>query len=460
MKFIRYYFKVHNFLNHVPRLLRTHLRLFFFSIPLILVFGCKDFDGFVITTQKAVLHPTSVTDKSFSGDSSDKSVLLFQASGWVEPDPYAVRIPSLYDGIVKEVYVLEGETVKIGQQLVSLIDDDALISLKLAQAELKEAKSRELEIASHLTLQKLSLEKAETQHLEKHELLTEYKDYLSRLESLPLGSIPSFDLNQSRYKTERMKFSSAIASTDVRMAQEKITLLLQSLESQKKATEWKRTLVEKALLDLNRTKIFSPMDGRILKLFARPGKRLMQKMDAPESSTAVTIYNDNELQVRIDVPLEEASKLFIGQQVEISCSILPDSMFLGQLTSILGEADFQRNTLQVKVKILNPDERLRPEMLCRAKFYSKEKIPDKSQISSPLGVFIPISLRPKDYQNGAELWIVGLDGKTAEIRKVIFGEEIINNYIKVLSGLNAGDQIIENPPKSLQPGDAVQLFKK
>ena len=83
--------------------------------------------------------------------------------------------------------------------------------------------------------------------------------------------------------------------------------------------------------------------------------------------------SENKLQARIDVPLSEASKLFIGQEVEIACSMLPDTHFKGKLSRILGEADFQRNTLQVKVQILDPDLRLRPEMLCRAKFFSQKK---------------------------------------------------------------------------------------
>ena len=50
-------------------------------------------------------------------------------------------------------------------------------------------------------------------------------------------------------------------------------------------------------------------------------------------------------------------------------------------------------------------------------------------------------------------WVIGKDGKTAEIREVEFGTEIINQYILVLKGLNAGDKIILNPPNDLQSGD-------
>ena len=52
---------------------------------------------------------------------------------------------------------------------------------------------------------------------------------------------------------------------------------------------------------------------------------------------------NEKLQARIDVPLTEASKLSIGQKVEISCSFLPNLKFNGQVTRIVGEADLQRS---------------------------------------------------------------------------------------------------------------------
>ena len=85
----------------------------------------------------------------------------------------------------------------------------------------------------------------------------------------------------------------------------------------------KAIMVEKAELDLNRTEIISSAKGRVLKLFASPGKRLMQQMDMPEASTAITLYNEERLQARIDVPIADVSKLLEGQKVEITCSMLP-----------------------------------------------------------------------------------------------------------------------------------------
>jgi HlyD family secretion protein len=99
-----------------------------------------------------------------------------------------------------------------------------------------------------------------------------------------------------------------------------------------------------------------------------PGRKSMLAMDDMDSSTIARLYQPDRLQARIDVPLEEAAGVFPGQAVRIRSGFLPDQTMQGVVSRITGEADLQRNTLQVKVSLKDPDPRLRPEMLCRAEF--------------------------------------------------------------------------------------------
>jgi len=59
--------------------------------------------------------------------------LLFQSSGWLEPDPWPVKVSTLVDGFVETVFVKEGEAVTNGQILARL--DPADVRLLLAEAE-------------------------------------------------------------------------------------------------------------------------------------------------------------------------------------------------------------------------------------------------------------------------------------------------------------------------------------
>ena len=432
--------------------------LIFSQLFFILCFGCDSVNKHTVEITTAILHPAS-SGSIPETNKEDVRQPLTQASGWIEPDPYPLRVPSLYDGVVEEVFVLEGELISAGQKLVSLVDEDAELSVQLAKQEVLAQKSKETEFKSLLSVQRFSLSKAKQESQKAQSLFNEQLDYLTRLESLPQGSVPNFDLNQSRYKRDSAKFDTEVFLYKEKIIEEQIELLTKKLLSQKHRTKIAELQHEKAILDLNRTKIYSPFAGRILKLFAQPGKRLMQNMDRPDASTVVSLYSENKLQARIDVPLAELSKLFIGQDVEISCSMLPERKFRGTLTRILGQADLQRNTLQVKVQILNPDSQLRPEMLCRAKFFSNKINSGNGNLMKPkiLGVFVPKSLQKNQEASQDTLWVIGQNGKSAELRTVEFGDETINQYIQVLTGLKAGDQIILNPPSDLQTGDAVKI---
>ena len=78
---------------------------------------------------------------------------------------------------------------------------------------------------------------------------------------------------------------------------------------------------------------------------------MMLHMDDMDAASAAILYEEGNLQARIDVPLNEAAMIYLGQPVEIVSSILPEKVFNGKVTRILGEADLQRNTLQVKVSL-------------------------------------------------------------------------------------------------------------
>jgi hypothetical protein len=94
----------------------------------------------------------------------------------------------------------------------------------------------------------------------------------------------------------------------------------------------------------------------------------MAAMDDPHSNHVVHLYDPAHLQVRVDVPLAEASRVGIGHKARIVVEVLPDRVFQGEVTRIVNEADLQKNTLQVKVRILDPVPELKPEMLARAQF--------------------------------------------------------------------------------------------
>ncbi|MFK7910473.1 MAG: efflux RND transporter periplasmic adaptor subunit, partial [Akkermansiaceae bacterium] len=154
----------------------------------------------------------------------------------------------------------------------------------------------------------------------------------------------------------------------------------------------------------------------------------------------------------VDVPLNEAAALKVGQQVERLSDLRPETIFEGKVTSITGEADLQRNTLQAKIEITNPDPRLRPEMLVRAKFFGvSDSTADNSPSSSGrLSIFMPEAA----IVSSNHAWVVSPDSR-ADYRAIELGNEVRDGHRLVISGIKSGEHVILPPHDSLEHGARV-----
>ena len=383
-----------------------------------------------------------------------KGEMLFQASGWIEPDPYTTYVPVLINGVVNQVHVLEGQSVKQGDLLATLIDDEAKLNLQEAEVKIKSLSAK---ITAHcvgvdIALADINAANKKVEALKA--LQADSADNLIRLEKLPTEAIPEQQVVQARLAKIRREALVAEAEAIALRLRTRITQIgheRESMESQLAELHVKR---DQSQLALDRTKITSPMDGIVLKLHAAPGKKRMLNMDDPDSAVIVALYNPDQLQARIDVPLTEASGIQVGQTVELTSDILPDTVFQGEVTRINGEADIQRNTLQVKVKILQPDHRFRPEMLVRGKFYAgsstQKRNEGPSYHSARLALFIP----EESIIDSNSVWVVSTSSK-AELRSVKLGEESRDGHRRVLSGVLSGEQVILPPHDGMEEGDSV-----
>ena len=130
-------------------------------------------------------------------------------------------------------------------------------------------------------------------------------------------------------------------------------------------------------LRLERMVIRAPITGLVQRRLKVPGDKIMLGMDDPLSAHLLHLYDPERLQVRVDVPLADAAGVFVGQRCEIVVDILPDVVFVGDVTRITHEADLQKNTLQVKVRVIDPDPVLKPEMLTRVRFLAEGGPPQR-----------------------------------------------------------------------------------
>lgn len=453
--------------DRATALLPWALAIGFIALFLI-VLGDRLLPARELDVARVVALPTAAAaPQELAGVDPFDGPLLFQASGWIEPDPYPIKATALINGVVREVQVLEGTTVEKGQLLATLIDEDAELDLDTAKSELVSLRAiaeAQSEAVAVLVAENATLEKQIAAAEAKR---AELEDPVNRFDAVSASG--SGAVSEREVSLARLQLATQIAEiAALRGKQKELAARLRQQEAMVREHEGRcaaaATEVARRKLDLERTRILSPIDGIVLRLLAMPGQKRMLAMDEEDSSTIAILYDPEHLQARIDVPLAEAAKLSLDQPVRIRSSLLPDAGFRGRVTRIAGEADLQRNTLQAKVRIDDPDPRLRPEMLCRGEFLAPvaESGTANSSPASPgrdLSLFVPESALVGQQGETAKVWKIDASGDAVVPVTVTTGHEQRDGHRLVLDGLQAGDRVVLDPPSDLAAGTRVRTRK-
>ncbi|MBN8456251.1 MAG: efflux RND transporter periplasmic adaptor subunit [Verrucomicrobia bacterium] len=402
--------------------------------------------------------PDSHTAPTRAPQTGSSGKLLFQASGWIEPDPQPVKVTALTDGFVNTVNALEGAIVKKGDLIATLIDADTRLARDAAAADvtMREAELAALANSAKATEHKLAAERAGLLAAEAD--ASEAADRLARLERTRGDAVPETERISAKLENSRRQAAVRVRQAMIRQSEEEHAGIQQESAAMTARLTAAKVQLAQADLNLSRTRITAPFDGRILRLMAAPGQKKMAAMDDVDSSTIAILYDPAKLQVRVDVPLADASGLSVGGPVRIRCNLLPNQPFDGIVTRINGEADLQRNTLQAKVRILNPADQLRPEMLCRAEFLEPAaaasavgRQPSSPPSSTgPLAVFVPESSI-----DGAAVWICDPESSRVSSRPIVATAETRDGRRRLESGVRPGEWVVRNPV-GLREGQRVK----
>jgi len=167
--------------------------------------------------------------------------------------------------------------------------------------------------------------------------------------------------------------------------------------------------------------------------------------------------------VRVDVPLAEVGRVTTGQLVRVFVAMFPDRVFEARVTRITGEADLQRNTLEVKAAIEKPDARFRPEMLCRVEFVESALAaaggPGSAASAGRAEVlrrWAPDAALGAVKDDRATAWVADPLTYRATPRDVHLGAARRGRFRLVLEGLREGERVILNAPPALKPGNRVR----
>jgi len=161
-----------------------------------------------------------------------------------------------------------------------------------------------------------------------------------------------------------------------------------------------------------------------------------------------TLVDLKTLEVVADVNEASIGQLHEGQSAEVSVDAFPNQKWKGVLRQIIPTADRAKATVQVKVKIIDPSDRLLPEMSSSVSFLQSERT--DAEMHEPARLWVPASA----VANG-NVAVVDAE-KHVALRHVTTGA-VREQRIEITNGIKSGDRIITSGAEALKDGQLVRI---
>jgi len=354
--------------------------------------------------------PQTVETVTVTSVYPSQSYTLLNATGYVVPQRKAA-VASKAQGRVEWLGVLEGTVVKEGQIIARLESADVAASLAQAQAQVKVAQA-------NLELQRAELENA-TANLKRSQVLA------------PHGAMSAsqFDADRARYDKARASINSEQAA-------------ILSAQANARAAQ----------VAVNQTVIRAPFDGVVLEKHANVGDNITPFSSASDSKGAVvTIADMKTLEVEADVAESNIARIKVDQPCEVQLDALPDTRFAGRVSRIVPTVDRSKATVLVKVRFVERDERVLPDMSAKIAFLSKPVPPeDKKAV---------VAVQPTAVvTRGGKQVVYIVDHDKAREMPVTTGERV--GDLLAVSGVKPGDTLVLVPGDKLENGASITVAKK
>jgi len=336
---------------------------------------------------------------------------LLNASGYVVPQRKAA-VAAKITGRIIALYVEEGDRVKKDQIIARLEADDVAAQRDQAVANLE---------VSRQNLEQARAELADANASFEREKSLFAKEFTTK---------SAFDAAEARSKK-------AIAAVFAAEA----------------AVRASNAALRAAHVALDYALIRAPFDAIVLTKNADIGDIVTPIGAAANAKAAVvTIADLSSLQVEADVSESNLKAIKVGQPTEIQLDAIPDVRFKGAIHMIVPTADRTKATVMVKVKFLNIDPRVLPEMSAKVAFLSREVSSDEQKPR------LAVSLKALKQRNGTAT-VYRVNGNRVDEVKVTTGPQL-GDTIEISDGLKAGEKIVINPPGNLRNGSRIKLVQQ
>ena len=389
------------------------------------------------------VRAVSASDAAKAGD------VILNATGYIVA-AHKIELAAKVVGKVNWIGVEKADHVTQGQVLVRLEDDEYRAQVQQAKGSLANLEAQLDQLNNGSRPEEIAKAKADVDSARADEVNA--KVTLDRMRKLVAdGVLPTQNLDDALGKYDSA--TAKVVSLERTYELAKIGPRREQIAAARAQVEQAKGTLAFAETELDNTVIRAPVTGTILERNVEKGEFVTTGFvgDKGAKGYVVSLADLNDLKVELDINQNDFAKLATNQKGVITTDAFPDRHYDGMIDEVSPEANRQKATVQVKVKVLKPDSFLRPEMNASVAFVADAK--PVTSAAGPPSIVVPSTA----VKNGA-VFLVN-DGRAVR-RAVKTGATTTTSSgspgIHIEDGLNGGEDLILNPPDDLKDGDRVK----
>lgn len=400
-------------------------------------------------------------------------VEIVAATGKIQPET-ELKITSDVSGEITEMMVKEGESIKKGDLICRIKPDMYVSALDRVNASVNTTKANLKTAEAQLEQAKASLISAEASYKRNKKLLDQSA------------------ISQQEFDAIKAQYEGAKANVDALEA---------GVNASKYNIESSQASFKEASANLEKTYIYSPVDGTVYKMNVEKGERV-QGVQGFQGTEILRLANLNEMEVSVEVNENDIIKVHRGDTALVEVDAYMNKKFKGIVTEVANSANTtgmsidQVTNFVVKIRLIresyaylitdkNPVP-FRPGMSASVEIQTlrvskvvtvpiqavtsrnKDSLIVKTNEEDNGDLEVKDEKEKIDEENTkanqkiTELIFVVKDGKVIQ-KEVVSGIQD-NEFIQILSGITVGEEVISGPysavSRSLKNGSKIKVVTK
>ena len=259
------------------------------------------------------------------------------ASGRIFPEK-EVKISSDVSGEVVEMYIKEGDSVRSGQLLCRVNAEIYKDQVTRGEAGVNASKAQYANALSNIESvrgQQLQL-LAQKEQVEAQ--LANTRQSFKRNDQLHKdGVISDAEFETAQANVRQQEANAKAVEAQIKSALSNIASSEKSAEAASFNLKSSQASLKELRTSLNRTSIYSPVDGIVTKRSIEKGERVVGT--AQMSGTEIMrVANMNAMEVQVDVSENDILRVVVGNEVDIEVDAFPGRKFKGRVSELANTA--------------------------------------------------------------------------------------------------------------------------